>query len=97
MEDSTRQIIEIDQRSRSNTHRLDKLEEQVKAIYELTTSVRLLAEKQDRMAGTLKELDEHVSSLEQKPAKKWDNLVDKIIAIAVAAALGFLLAQIGLQ
>ena len=97
MDDITRQLIEIDQRGKSNTHRLNRLEEQVQTIYDLTTSVKLLAEKQDRVAETVEELNDHVSQLEQKPAQKWDNLVDKVIAVSVAAALGFLLAQIGLQ
>lgn len=95
--DLVKEVVEIDQRSRSNAKRLDRLEAIVDSVYELTTSVKLLAEKQDRMATSMDKVSEKVEALESKPAKKWDGLVDKIISILIAAALGFFLAKVGIQ
>ena len=37
-----------------------------------------------------------VEELKEKPGKRWEGLVDKIIWAVAAAALGYILAQIGL-
>lgn len=37
-----------------------------------------------------------VKELTKKPAKKWDDLVSKIVMTIVASVVGFLLAKIGL-
>lgn len=89
-------LVEIDQRSKSNTKRLDHFEQVLNSVYELTTAVKLLAEKQDRMASNLEDVQDQVEELEQKPAKRWDGLIDKIIAILCAAILGFILAKFDL-
>ena len=41
------------------------------------------------------ELDDKVEAIEQKPAKRWDGLVDKIVLTVVAALIGFALARLG--
>ena len=41
-EDQIRILTECDQRSKSNTHRIDKLEETTDAVYKLATSVEVM-------------------------------------------------------
>ena len=41
-------------------------------------------------------VESKVDVLEQKPAKRWDGLVDKIIWAAAAWVLGYIVSQIGL-
>ena len=45
---------------------------------------------------TVEKLDGKVTALEEKPAKRVDSLVDKIIWAVCAAVITFLLARIGL-
>ena len=45
-----RKVIELEQRGKSNAHRLDDLEEQSKLLNELVTSVKLLAQNMQVMA-----------------------------------------------
>ena len=45
---------------------------------------------------TFGKLDTKVTALEEKPAKRWDALVDKIVWAIAAALIGFVLAQVGL-
>jgi chromosome segregation ATPase len=91
-----RRLTQVEQRSKSNTHRLEKLEESTEAINRLATSMEVMLSKQEQVAETVEKLDGKVTALEQKPAKRVDGLVDKIIWAVCAAVITFLLARIGL-
>ena len=89
-------LTEVEERSKANLYRIEKLEESTEAINNLAASVRVMAEKQDHVAVTVDRLDNKVTALETKPARRWDNLVDKIILTIAAAVIGFALASIGM-
>ena len=91
-----RRLTQVEQRAKSNTHRLEKLEESTEAINRLATSMEVMVSKQEQVAQTVEKLDDKVTALEEKPVKRVDGLVDKIIWAACAAVISFLLAQIGL-
>lgn len=91
-----RRLTEVEERSKSNSHRLDKLEETTEAISSLATSMKVMAERQDHVVETVDKLDTKVTALEEKPGKRWDSLVDKIVWAIAAAFIGFVLAQVGL-
>ena len=89
-------VAEIDQRSKSNTHRLDDLEGKYDVLNRLATAVEVLATKQDSMEKSINGLTAKVDTLENVPRKRWDNLVEKIIYLIVAGVVGFMLAKAGL-
>ena len=89
-------LTAVEERSKSNSHRLNKLEESNEVISRLATSMEVMASKQEQVADTVDKLDGKVTALEGKPGKRWDNLVEKLIWAVVAAVAGFFLAQIGL-
>jgi methyl-accepting chemotaxis protein len=89
-------LTEVEERSKSNSHRLDKLEESTEAINRLATSMEVMAERQEQVVETVGKLDTKVTALEEKPAKRWDSLMDKIVWAIAAALIGFVLAQVGL-
>lgn len=89
-------LTETEERSKSNTHRIDKLEKQQGEFVELVSSVKVLAEREQNVENDVKEIKSDVKSLTSKPGKRWDGLVDKIIATAAAAILGFLFARLGM-
>lgn len=91
-----RRLTEVETRSKSNSHRLDKLEESTEAINRLATSMEVMAERQEQVVETVGKLDKKVTLLEEKPAKRWDSLMDKIIWAVAAALIGFVLARLGL-
>ena len=91
-----RRLTQVEQRAKSNTHRLEKLEESTEAINRLATSMEVMVSKQEQVAQTVEKLDDKVTALEEKPVKRVYGLVDKIIWAACAAVISFLLAQIGL-
>ena len=80
--------------SRQNK-RISDLEEKVEDIGELTASVASLAKSVEQMAKAQEKQGQRLDALEQKPAKRWENLVEKVIWSVAAAALTYALTQIG--
>lgn len=91
-----RRLTSVEQRSKSNTHRIEKLEDATEAISRLATSMEVMANKQEQVAETVEKLDGKVSAIEEKPVKRVDGLVDKIVWAVCAAMIAYLLSQIGL-
>lgn len=87
----------LDSQVKSNTERLSKLEALTEVVHELATTMKLMAEKQERTAEVVEGLDSKITNIEQEPAKRWKAVVDKIIMAVVAALVGFALAKLGIQ
>lgn len=80
--------------SRQNK-RLDKIEESIFQIGELTTSVKVLASNMENMAKEQERQGERLQSIEDKPAKNWDKLVWAIAGALIAGIIGYVLASVG--
>ena len=91
-----RRLAGVEQRAKSNTHWLDKLEESTQILNRLATSMEVMAQRQEQVADTVDKLDCKVTALENKPAKRWEALADKALWSVCAAVIGFILAKIGL-
>lgn len=89
-------IAEVEARSKSNTKRLDKLEQSTEAINRMAISMEKMVVKQDAMSGDLSKLTIDVETLKAEPGKRWKFVVEKVIYFVVAAVVGFVLAKIGL-
>lgn len=89
-------LAEVDSRSRSNTKRIDKLEQSTDALTRIATSVEVMATKLQQMSDTVDRLDDKVSDLESEPGKRWKGIVEKTIWAVVGGVVVFLLARIGI-
>ena len=89
-------IAEIEARSKSNTHRIDDLEEDNRALHTLATSVEVLATKQDIIESTVQEIKTDVKELKAVPGSKWEALVKAAVTAIVVALVGFALAHAGI-
>ena len=89
-------IAEIEARSKSNTHRIDDLEEDNRALHTLATSVEVLATKQDTIESTVQEIKTDVKELKAVPGSKWEALVKAVVTAIVGALIGFALAHAGI-
>lgn len=83
-------LVEIDQRSKSNTHRLEAVEKNQEALNQIATSVAVMAEQQKNISKKVDDIDNKVGAIESKPAKRWDSMMDKLIAALVGAFLAWL-------
>lgn len=93
--DIEHRLTEVEQRSKSNTKRLDKLEENTEAINRMAISIEKMAVKQEDMNGSINKLSSDVETLKAEPAKRWKFVVEKAIYFVVAAIMGFILAKFG--
>jgi predicted nucleic acid-binding Zn-ribbon protein len=89
-----RRLTEIEERSKSNTHRIDKVEKQQGEFVELVSSVKILAEREKNVENDVKEIKDDVKTLTSKPGKRWDDTVGTIIAAAIAALISFIFARL---
>lgn len=94
--------VAIEQRSKSNTHRLDRLEQRQSDLEQLTTSVAILATKQEGVESDVKEtkadvkdIQSDVKSMAAQKGRRWDGLVDKLLWAVISAALAYMAARGG--
>ena len=85
-----------DEHKRQNK-RISDLETKVEDISDLTTSVSNLAKSVEQMAKAQEKQGERLEALEQKPAKKWESFVDKVIWAVAAALIAFVFTYLGLS
>lgn len=85
-----KELTETTERSKSNTHRIDGLEKEVKEnnmlainVKELTLEIKHMREdyqkSETKHAEELKKMDSRLSEVESKPAKRYDKVIDLII------------------
>ena len=73
-------------------HRMDDVEKDQKALNELTASVRELAVDQGNMKEDIREIKTDVKGLTSIPGKRWNSLVDKLLAATAGAVIAWLAA-----
>ena len=71
----------------SNRHRLDAVEERQGNLEKLVSAVDVLANRQETVETDVKEIKADVKVLTEKPGKRWDGIVDKLIWAVLAAVL----------
>ena len=89
-------LTQVEERSKSNSHRIDELEKRQDNLEELTGTVKVLAVREQNVENDVKEIKNDVKALTNKPAKKWENLSEKIILSIASALVGLIIAKIGL-
>ena len=94
--DHEKRLTEVEERSKSNSHRIDTLEKRQDDLDELVGTVKVLAVREENVESDVKEIKSDVKSLTGKSGKMWDAVVEKIIFIIVAAVVGYILAKIGM-
>lgn len=103
-EETALKISEVEHRAKSNTRRIDKLEQQTEAVQRLATSVEVMVQEQchqteaiERIEKNVEKLDNKVEVLERKPAKRWEGVVEKIIQAIVGGLIAYLLVRMGIK
>lgn len=79
------------------TARLNKQAAMVEDIQSLSQSVALLASNMDAMLKEQQAQNRRLATLEEKPVKRWDSILETIIKILITAGMGVILMKIGLQ
>ena len=91
-----KRLTAVEERSKSNAHRLDDLEKRQDNLDKLVSTVEVLAVREKNVEDSVEEIKTDVKTLTSKSGQRWDSLVDKIVWAIAAALIGFVLAQLGL-
>ena len=90
-------LTQVEQRSQSNTHRLDEAEAELKDIRDLVSSVRELAVEVKHMRENVNDTIGRLDKLEGKDGESWNKVKWIIITGIVTAVLGYFLGTLGLS
>lgn len=74
--------------------RLDKAEQVIDLIHELSTTTKLIALKQDNIESTINKLTQTVSELDNQPKEKWNKASWIVLSAFITAAVGMIISAI---
>lgn len=77
----------IEEENTRQNHRIGELENAVKQIAELVTSVKILATQMEAMATEQKKQGIRLDEIEKKPAKRWDVVITGALSAIVGALM----------
>ncbi len=86
----------IDAENHRQNRRLDKLEDAIGNITDLTSSVKVLAVNMDNMAKEQAKQGERLQAIESIPASNWQKLIWAVAGAILAGLIAFLLSQLGI-
>ena len=80
-------LVEVEQRCKSNQHRIDALERNQRAIQDMALSVRELATQMKNMKEDQAQISDRLEAIEQKPSKRLDGIITAIISAIAGACI----------
>ena len=83
--------------AKNNEERIKKLEEHQEKQDKLLNTVALIAQKQESMESSLGEIKTDIKQIKEKPAKRWDAVVDKIILAIITGLMAYIFMRLGLS
>ena len=87
-------IAETESRCKSNTHRLDKMEQRQDNLDKLVTAVAGMQKDLEHTQGDVQEIKGDVKAMMETPKKRWDTVVSTTLTAIVSAIIGAALALI---
>ena len=95
--DDIKLITEIDQRSKSNTKRLDEHENKISKLSEFYVALTKVNDKVDTIDSDVKEIKTDLHEIKEKPTKRYEQVVGYILSALVGGIIAFIFAKIGLK
>ena len=87
-------IIENNQSVKSAHHRIDKIEDDVGEIKELTIAVKEIAMETKATREDVNDMNSRLKTVEEKPAKNWDKITSTALGTIVGAIVGAIIGLI---
>ena len=86
----------VDDENNRQNRRLEKLENIMDTINELTASVQLLAVRMEAMQKEMEKQGARLETIEQEPADKWRSVVKTAVTVVVSALVTYFLTKGGI-
>lgn len=88
--DYVKKLVEVEARSKSNTHRIDKLEELTNTIQSLAITMNNTVNEIKFMRADVTNLDDRLGKIENEPIKRYNKYKDVIITSMLTSLVGLL-------
>ncbi len=88
--DCDERLVEVEQRAKSNTKRIDKLEKDNEVLHEMAASVQVLATRINYVCEGQEELNERMKTMEEKPAERLNQIISAAIVALAGVLVGYL-------
>jgi predicted nuclease with TOPRIM domain len=93
-ENQIKELTETTSRSKSNTHRIDKLEEQQNLLHEMNSNIAAIAEQTKYTKEEVSDLKKDVEEIKMKPSKLLDGVKENALGVIVGAIVGAIIALV---
>ena len=87
-------LVETEQRSKSNSKRIDEVEAEVKENRELTVAVKEIATEMKHMREEQNKMNERLKIIEEKPVKEYEETKSQVKKQAISFFIGIILTVI---
>lgn len=94
--DHERRLTTVEEQAKSNSDRLGIVEKRQDELGDLVSTVKVLAEREHNVEKDVKEIKNDVKTLNAKPGKRWEGIVDKILTALAGGLIAYFLSQIGM-
>jgi len=95
--DDIKLLTEIDQRSKSNTKRLDEHEKKINSLTKVYVALTQVNDKIDNIDNDVKDIKKDVDELKDKPMERYEYIVRYILTALIGGAIGIIFAYLGLK
>ena len=88
--DYVKKLVEVEARSKSNTHRIDKLEELTNTIQNLAITMNSTVNEIKYMREDVTSLNDRIGKIESEPINKFNKYKDVVITSILTSLVGLL-------
>lgn len=89
-------LTQLEDLAKGNQRRIEALEKSQQTLTDIATSVAVISNNQKNMSDKVDGLCNKIDVLEKRPIKRWDKLIETVLACAATAVITYLLAGGGL-
>lgn len=90
-------MIETEQRSKSNTKRLDEHDEQLKELSNVYVALTKVDNKVTNVESDVSEMKQDIKDIKDKPSKRLEQIIGYILAGIIAILIGYIFGKIGIK
>ena len=87
-----KRLTAVEDRAKSNTHRIEELAQRQDDLDELVSAVAVFAKEQEHIQRDIGEIKGDVKALTARSGERWNSLADKALWLAAGAFLSWVLA-----